>query len=201
MIFGPGLLWGTTNYCRDQRQDWGEFILLLSKPHCVPDESRESSGMCCTSLVLPRAGEGDGNSLTWSLWHCHPCEGLGAVASRNKAERWPLCHLCEAACRPQAGFGDLLGAGICGCPLPSLAGTRWLLQTPVSREGSLKGPKALLAWSCQISTSGDSDHWVISGKVLHVWSRAVCPCRHGLTGLMSCAGLSELALPDSEMLS
>lgn len=199
-FFFPRVLQGTTNYCRDQRQDRGELTLLLNKPHCVPDENRESSGMCCTPVVLPRAGKRDGKQphlVSVALPHLW---GFGVVASRNKADRWHLCHLCEAACRPQAWFG---GSGVgrnSWLPIcPGTAGTQWLLSTPRSQEGSLKRPKVLLSWSCQISTSGDSDHWVMSGKVLPEWDRVICPCRYALTSLMSCAGLSDLPLPASEM--
>lgn len=151
---------------------------------------------CCPGLgrELGTASPGLCSTVT-------PVRGLELLS----AEARRTGDLCVTGVRlpahPSRVWGICCGQEFVAAHLPSLAGTRWLLQTAVSREGSLRRPKALLAWSCQISTSGDSDHWVISGTVLHVWSAVICPCRHGLTGLVSCAGLSELALPAPEMLS
>lgn len=147
-------------------------FLLLNKLHCVLDENRESSGMCCTSLVLPRAGWEMGNNVTSLCSTPTPVRGLELLPA-EKRQRGDICATpVRLPADPEQGLGDLVQAGIRGCPFGFIcsgtAGTWWLLQTPGSREGSLKGPKVLLAWSCQISTSGDSDHWVISGKLLHV---------------------------------
>lgn len=120
-FFGTGVLWGSTNYCRDQRQDRGEFIWFLNKLHPVPDEKRESSGMCCTSLVLPRAGKGNEKCLLvfvalphlWGVWSC--CQQTQGRQVTSVSPLWG----CQQT--PSRAWGIWCGQEFVAAHLPSFA--------------------------------------------------------------------------------